>query len=87
MDQMKRATISLPDELDRELQRYIERHEAPPSLTSVVQLALKEFLQRQRLKDMEFRPPRGPFRITPDPKGSGHHDISVEHDRYSTGRE
>lgn len=76
---MKRATITIPDELQAELERYVQRQEAPPELTSVVQTALREFLERQ--KDIETREFR-PFRITPAACGSGRSDISVNHDRY-----
>ncbi len=76
---MKRATITIPDELQAELDAYLRTQEEPPELTSVVQTALREFLQRQeRLEDREFRP----FRITPASVGSGYSDVSVRHDDY-----
>jgi metal-responsive CopG/Arc/MetJ family transcriptional regulator len=86
MASMKRATITLPDDLERELDAYIERQEAGPSITSVVQAALRDFLTAQRLKELEYRPARGPIRITPADAGSGRTDIGIDHDRYLTDR-
>ena len=41
----------------------------------------KTSVLRQLFKRGYVRP-RGPFRIAPAKRGSGHSDISVEHDRY-----
>lgn len=41
---MRRATISLPDELEAEVEEYLAEQEAPPSLTALVQAALRRFL-------------------------------------------
>lgn len=41
---MKRATITLTDELEAELEAYRAGQEVPPSLTSLVQVALRGFL-------------------------------------------
>ena len=79
---MRRATITIPSDLQAELDRYLERQEAPPSLTAVVQAALRRFLAEQRLETLEFEPPPAPFEITPAPRGSGQSKISQEHDRF-----
>jgi len=53
----------------------------PPALATVMQSALREYLA------MEGHPqPGGPLRITPAKRGSGLHDVSVDHDRYLTER-
>lgn len=76
---MSQATITIPDELRRELEAYARRQEEPPQLSAVVQTALREFLERQEeLDEREFRP----LRITPAKVGSGHSDVSVNHDAY-----
>jgi Arc/MetJ-type ribon-helix-helix transcriptional regulator len=77
---MKRATITIPDELEAKLEEYVRRQEVPPALTAVVQTALREFLERRERGsgEREFRP----FRITPAEKGSGLSDVSVNHDKY-----
>jgi metal-responsive CopG/Arc/MetJ family transcriptional regulator len=87
MASMKRTTITLPDDLERELDAYIERQEAGPSITSVVQAALRDFLTAQRLKELEYQPARGPLSITPAETGSGRNDVAIGHDRYLTDRE
>ncbi len=42
---MRRATITLPDGLDEEVERFRRDQPARPSLTSVVQAALERYLQ------------------------------------------
>jgi Arc/MetJ-type ribon-helix-helix transcriptional regulator len=41
---MRRATITLPDDLEAEVEEYLAKQEAPPSLTSLIQAALRRFL-------------------------------------------
>lgn len=79
---MKRATVTIPDDLERELNAYLQKQDAPPSLTAVMQAALREYLQTQRLRERDYRVARGPIRITPAKQGSGLSDVSVNHDRY-----
>ncbi|CAN5594495.1 MAG: hypothetical protein ACR2N0_12950 [Rubrobacteraceae bacterium] len=79
---MKRATITIPDELEARLDEYVRRQEVPPALTAVVQAALREFLEkRDRFGgEREFRP----FRITPvaEKDDKGERDVSINHDEY-----
>jgi hypothetical protein len=76
---MKRATMTLPDDLATAVDDYLKAQEAPPALTTVVQAALREYL-RERGFLRTFRP----LKITP--KGSsGSSDVSVNHDLYLTG--
>ena len=78
---MKRATITIGDDLESSLEAYIRGQEAFPALTAVVQAALREFLDRRG-----FSGPSKQLRITPARKGSGRRDISVSHDRYLAGK-
>jgi hypothetical protein len=71
--------MSLPDDLAEAVDNYRQAQEAPPSLTAVVQTALREYL-RQR----GFLADRRPFRINPVGR-SGRTDISREHDPYLAG--
>ena len=76
---MKRATVTFPDDLAKAMADYLQSQEAPPSLTTVMQAALREYL-RERGFLREFRP----LKITP--KGnSGRSDVSQNHDLYLTG--
>ena len=74
---MKRATMTFPDDLAEAVEHYQRAQEAPPSLTTVVQAAL-----RQYLAERGFLRTRRTLQITPAPKGSGRRDVSREHDRY-----
>ncbi|HXB71758.1 MAG TPA: hypothetical protein VNY05_26210 [Candidatus Acidoferrales bacterium] len=78
---MKRATITINDDLETALESYVRSQEAPPALTTVVQAALGEYLARRGAA-----PPSHPLRITPAKKGSGKSDISLRHDRYFAGK-
>jgi hypothetical protein len=77
---MKRATVTIPDDVEKALESYVRDQEAPPTFTVVMQAALRQFsAQRGYLQ------PRGPLQITPAKRGSGYTDISEEHARYFMG--
>jgi hypothetical protein len=78
---MKRATITIKDDLETALDSYVSGLEAPPTLTAVVQAALGEYLARRGAAQ-----PSHPLQITPARKGSGKSDISIRHDRYFAGK-
>jgi hypothetical protein len=77
---MKRATMTLPDDLAKAMDDYVRAQEAPPALTTVMQTALREYL-RERGFLRTYRP----LKIRPAKKGSGRSDISQNHDLYLTG--
>lgn len=74
---MKRATITMTDDLEQAVAAYQQDQEVPPDLTAVAQAAL-----RQYLVERGYLSPRRPLRITPAKHGSGERDGSQEHDRY-----
>jgi hypothetical protein len=74
---MKRATVTISDEIEANLAAYIRQQEVSPPLTAIVQAALQEFLSRRG-----FTPGVRKLRITPAKKGSGAKDVSIDHDRY-----
>lgn len=41
---MKRATVTIPDELERALQAYRENAEIPPGISAIMQAALRQYL-------------------------------------------
>lgn len=53
---MRRATITLPDDLEAEVEAYLGAQAAPPSLTALVQAALRRFLGERRRFDGEAGP-------------------------------
>lgn len=77
---MKRATITFPDDLAEAVDQYINTQEAPPAITTVVQSALREYLQERG-----FLRTYRPLKITPAPRGSGRRDVSRNHDLYFAG--
>ena len=76
---MKRATMTLPDDLAQAVDEYVQAQEAPPALTTVVQAALREYL-RERGYLRTYRP----LKITAKGR-SGRSDVSENHDLYLTG--
>jgi metal-responsive CopG/Arc/MetJ family transcriptional regulator len=82
---MKRATITLPDDLEADLEAYLAAQDAAPSLTGLVEAALRRYLKEKRLEARQHQPAAGPLRITPARRGSGGADASVQHDRYLGG--
>lgn len=44
---MKRATVTIPEELEGALESYRSGLDFPPSLAALVQAALKEYLHRR----------------------------------------
>jgi hypothetical protein len=77
---MKRATMTLPDDLAEAVESYQQAQEAPPALTAVVQAALREYLGERG-----FLRVRRTLQITPAKKGSGRSDVSQKHDLHLTG--
>ena len=64
---MKRSSITLQDVLATALDVYIHDQDAPPTLTTVVQVALTQYLERRG-----YLPAHKPgLRISPAPRGSG----------------
>jgi hypothetical protein len=76
---MRRATITIGDDIEDTLDAYLRQQEIAPALTAVMQAALREYLARRGFGG-------GPrkLRVTPAKKGSGARDASVQHDRYLT---
>ena len=74
---MKRATVTIPDDLAKAIDSYVRAQEARPPLTAVVQAALRQYLAARG-----YLRARGRLRITPAKRGSGRRDVSQAHDRY-----
>ena len=73
---MKRATITVSDDLEAAVAAYQQAQDAPPTLTAVVEAALREYLAQRG-----FGAPKRTLRITPAAVGSGTPYGSIEHDR------
>ena len=68
--------MTLPDDLAKAVEEYVQAQEAPPALTTVVQVALREFLRKRG-----FLRAYRPLKITPQ-GNSGLNDVSQNHDYY-----
>lgn len=73
---MRRATVTLTDELEQALDAYIEKQPVTPTLTAVVQAALRDFLAAQSSDDQPKK-----FWLTPAEIGSGDPHASRDHNR------
>lgn len=71
--------MTFPDDLSEALENYVRAQETPPALTTVMQAALREYLQ-ERGYLRSYRP----LRLRPL-GNSGRTDVSINHDLYLTG--
>ena len=78
---MKRASVTIPADLQAALETYLSEQDARPALTAVVRAALREFLSSRG-----YAPPKKALRVTPARKGSAKSDVALEHDRHFAGR-
>jgi len=78
---MRRATVTIPDDLANAVDRYARAQEARPTLTTVVQAALRQFLTERG-----YLSAAGPLRITPANRGGRRRGVSQAHDRYLAAR-
>lgn len=85
---MKRITVTLPDDLERELTAYLTAKDAPPNLTTLTQAALRDYLRTQKLSERSYRPALKPFEVAPltEKDTCGEPDVSLYHDTYLTDR-
>lgn len=74
---MKPDAITLPDDLEQALERFVAAQAVPVQPTAVVQAAIREYLAERG-----YLPGTAALRIRPAPRGSGNDDVSVSHDRY-----
>lgn len=72
--------MTLPDDLAEAMDNYLQAQDAPPSLTTVMQAALREYL-----RERGFLRVRRTLKIRPAKQGSGRSDVSQNHDLYLTG--
>jgi hypothetical protein len=71
--------MTFPEDLANAVEEYMDSQQTPPALTTLMQAALREYLQGRGFL-REYRP----LRITP--KGnSGRSDVSENHDLYLAG--
>ncbi len=74
---MKRASITISDDLEAAVTAYQRDQPVPTALTEIAQAALREYLSERG-----YLATRRPLRISPAERGSGETTVSAEHDRY-----
>jgi metal-responsive CopG/Arc/MetJ family transcriptional regulator len=79
MEAMKRATVTFPDDLAQAVDQFRDAQETPPTLTTLMQTALREFLQERGFLRSRRRLKLGPV------GRSGRSDVSRNHDDYFAG--
>jgi hypothetical protein len=81
---MGQITITLPPELEHEIEEYLGFQRDEEDLSRLVRDALSDYLQRQRSRLRIVNPdrPYRTLRITPAAEGSGLSDVSINHDKY-----
>jgi metal-responsive CopG/Arc/MetJ family transcriptional regulator len=85
---MKRITVTLPDDLEQELNTYLASKDAPPNLTTLTQAALRDYLQTRKLNERAYRPAQKPFSVLQlaEKDSNGELDVSLSHDAYLADR-
>lgn len=78
---MKRATITFPDELEQKISRYLNSQVTPPTLSTLVQVALDDFLDRHAWSARQYQPAGGKP-VLPVSDAFVEADVSLEHDKY-----
>ena len=73
---MKRASVTIPDDLAKAVEDYARTQEARPPLTAIVQVAPRRFLTERG-----YLPANSRLQIKPARRGSGKRDVSEAHDR------
>ena len=74
---MRRATVTIPDDLETALDRYLHDQGVTLQQTAVIQAAVRAYLQERG-----YLAPASPLRVRPAEHGSGQPDTSTDHDRY-----
>lgn len=76
---MKRATITIPDDLDSRIKEYTQGREDDTSLSAVVQAALEEYLDSHERSSARWLLDFTPIEEKDD---AGEPDVSINHDKY-----
>jgi hypothetical protein len=67
--------MTLPDDVAEAVDTCLRAQDVPPTLTAVVQTALREYL-----RERGFLQVRRPLKISPAKRGSGGSDVTESHD-------
>ena len=76
---VKRASITLPSELDQRVDEFLSAQSPRPSLTALVQEALSAYLDDYEWKRREYTPAKESV-LTVTTERTGHSDTAARHD-------
>jgi len=76
------SRLASVNDLEAKLNAYMTGQKTPPSLNTVVQTALEEFLEAQKWDAVELRPPVKPYFELPVSDAEVEPDVSLNHDHY-----
>ena len=77
---MRRATITLSDDLEADVDEFLSSQEPEPTLAALVQTALRRYLDEADWSKRGLILPAKPLAVTPVSPGSGRPDSSMNHD-------
>ncbi len=78
---MKRASVTFTDEVETKVLEYLERENVPPSLSTLVNTALADYLDRQKWSKRGHRTAEGALEL-PVSDSEVEPDVSLNHDAY-----
>ena len=79
---MKRLSITFDDHLENKVQDYLDSQAVPPNVSTLVQVALHYYLDRQAWVLRQERPPLKPLGDLPICYAETDPDVSLNHDSY-----
>jgi hypothetical protein len=83
---VKRATVTIPDDLAAAVQGYVQSQKTPPPLTTVIRTALRQYVTGQDSTGSISSRSGAPLQIRTARRGSGLRDVSQEPDRELAGK-
>ncbi len=78
---MKRASITFSDDLETKLESYLKAQPTPPSLASLVQVAVEEFLDKQAFIMRGYKQATAELDL-PVSDTEVETDVSLNHNQY-----
>ena len=78
---MKRASITFSETLESKLEAYLQSKATPPSLSTLVNVALEEYLDKQAWLERGHVKTKGELTL-PVSTAEVEPDVSLNHDKY-----
>ena len=78
---MKRTSVTLTDSTQQVLDDYLSSRPAAPSLSTLINVALTDYISRQKLMERGYRAAQGELNL-PISDAEVEPDVSINHDDY-----